>query len=76
VPEPPSSRVPARIPRSVDALVLACLEKDPDKRPSDARAVVEAIATCEGANAWSNAQATPWWRAHLPDLAADTPGGI
>jgi tRNA A-37 threonylcarbamoyl transferase component Bud32 len=70
VPAPPSERAPARVPRSVDALVLACLEKDPDKRPSDARAILEAIATCEGSEGWSNAQAAAWWRAHLPALAA------
>jgi serine/threonine-protein kinase len=69
VPAPPSERAPARVPRSVDALVLACLEKDPNQRPSDAGAVLEAIATCEGSEGWSNSQAAAWWRSHLPDLA-------
>ena len=72
VPTPPSERAQMRIPRSVDALVMACLEKDPNKRPSNARAVLEAIVTCEGSEGWSNSQAAAWWRAHLPDLAAGT----
>jgi tRNA A-37 threonylcarbamoyl transferase component Bud32 len=70
VPTPPSARARAPIPGAVDALVLACLEKDPDQRPPDAQALAEAVAACAGAGNWSNRQAAAWWRAHLPDLAA------
>jgi serine/threonine-protein kinase len=76
VPTPPSARIGAAIPRSVDALVLACLEKDPDRRPQTALDVSQRLAACEGARDWSSAQAAVWWQAHLPDLepeAAPTP---
>jgi serine/threonine-protein kinase len=59
------------IPRSVDALVLACLEKDPDRRPQSALELSERLAACEGADDWSSAQAGLWWQAHLPGLEAD-----
>jgi serine/threonine-protein kinase len=69
-PAPPSARVSTPIPRSVDALVLACLEKDPVRRPQDALALSKRLAECEAAGDWSNAQAELWWRAHLPALEA------
>lgn len=69
-PPPPSSRVGTPIPRSLDALVLACLEKDPDRRPHDALELSQRLADCEGAREWSSRQAALWWQAHLPNLAA------
>ena len=35
-PVPPSQRTEVPIPRELDELVLACLEKDPDRRPQNA----------------------------------------
>jgi serine/threonine-protein kinase len=70
VPEPPSARSRTPIPRSLDALVLACLEKDPEKRPQDAVAVSKDLAACEGARDWTSDQAAAWWQAHLPALEA------
>ena len=69
-PAPPSARAPAPIPRALDALVLACLEKDPARRPPDSLAVLQRLAECDGARDWSNAQAALWWQAHLPALSA------
>ena len=36
-PEPPSSRTESPIPAELDAIVLACLAKDPSERPQTAR---------------------------------------
>ena len=55
----------------VDAVVLACLAKDPDRRPQSALELSQRLAACEGARDWSNAHAAQWWQAHLPDLEAD-----
>ena len=66
-PAPPSAGGRA-IPRALDALVLACLEKDPDRRPQDALSLSRDLAECEGAHDWSNRQARLWWQAHLPAL--------
>jgi serine/threonine-protein kinase len=69
-PSPPSARASAPIPRALDALVLACLEKDPARRPPDALTVAQQLSECDGARNWSNAQAALWWQAHLPALSA------
>jgi serine/threonine protein kinase len=70
-PAPPSTRASQSIPRAMDALVLACLEKDPARRPPDALAVLQLLAECDGARDWSNERAAVWWQAHLPALEAD-----
>jgi tetratricopeptide (TPR) repeat protein len=43
-PEPPSAKAPRGwVPRDVDVFVLSLLSKDPDLRPRDARAVLDAL---------------------------------
>jgi len=69
-PPPPSSRASQAIPECLDRLVLACLEKDPSRRPQDALVLSEELAACKDAREWSNAHATAWWRTHLPALTA------
>lgn len=68
-PVPPSQRTELRIPPDLEAIVLACLEKDPEKRPQDAIRLQRLLQDCGSCNAWSSARAQAWWRAHLPDLA-------
>ena len=41
-PTPPSQRTELPIPRELDELVLACLEKDPNQRPQDAERLLRA----------------------------------
>jgi serine/threonine-protein kinase len=67
-PIPPSQRTEMRIPRDVDALVLACLEKDPAKRPQDAKAVLRLIEGCQAGQEWHEETARVWWEKHLPEL--------
>src|SRR5439155_5324549 len=45
-PIPPSQRTELRIPRELDDLVLACLEKDPNRRPQDAEQVLKMAHRC------------------------------
>jgi serine/threonine-protein kinase len=67
-PVPPSERSELPIPPELDRIVLACLEKDPDKRPQDAIALRRLLQDCQVCDAWSSARARDWWRVHLPDL--------
>jgi serine/threonine-protein kinase len=67
-PIPPSQRTELRIPREVDELVLACLEKDPRKRPRDAQEVLRMFRQCRSASTWDNDAARAWWETHLLDL--------
>jgi serine/threonine-protein kinase len=69
VPVPPSQRSELHIPPELDAIVLSCLEKDPDKRPQDAVKLRTLLHQCDACGAWSSARAHAWWRVHLPDLA-------
>jgi eukaryotic-like serine/threonine-protein kinase len=67
-PIPPSQRTELPIPRELDALVLACLEKDPDKRPQDAGQLFRLACGCRSCGEWNEEQAAAWWQAHLPEL--------
>jgi hypothetical protein len=68
-PPPPSQRSEIPLPREVDAIVLACLEKDPDKRPQDAAELLRMIEQSAVARGWSSAQAEDWWQLHLAELS-------
>ncbi|MEZ5319178.1 MAG: protein kinase [Vicinamibacterales bacterium] len=64
-PPAPSRKAPGPVSEAVDALVLACLAKDPADRPASAAEVaarLEAIAADE----WSAGAAREWWDRHLP----------
>ena len=79
-PIPPSQRTELRIPREVDELVLACLEKDPAKRPQSADQLLRMIRQCRAGESWDHDTARGWWQTHLPELTgaltvADAPIG-
>jgi len=67
-PVPPSERVELRIPPELDALVLACLEKDPNKRPQDAGQLFTMALDCRTCEQWSTERAKTWWEQHLLEL--------
>lgn len=67
-PLPPSQRTELPIPRELDDLVLACLEKDPSKRPQDAGALFRLATECLSCATWNHETARIWWEAHLPEL--------
>jgi eukaryotic-like serine/threonine-protein kinase len=67
-PVPPSQRTELRIPRELDELVLACLEKDPNRRPQNAEELFQMAVGCRTCETWSSTSARNWWQTHLPDL--------
>jgi serine/threonine-protein kinase len=67
-PIPPSQRSEQPIPRAVDAFVMACLQKDPRRRPADAETLLRMLDECD-TGAWDQKAAEAWWAGHLPDLA-------
>ena len=69
-PVPPSRRTDRPIPPGLDALVLECLEKEPERRPSSARELADRLATCAGEAPWTEEMAQRWWEQHAP--LADT----
>ena len=68
-PMPPSHRTKRHIPREVDEFVLACLRKDPKRRPASAEELLQMASTCKTADLWDQQAARKWWEAHLSHLA-------
>jgi serine/threonine-protein kinase len=67
-PVPPSQRTELVIPEEVDELVLACLEKDPNRRPQHAQDLFRIACGCGSCNSWTRDASRLWWEQHLPDL--------
>lgn len=63
-PEPPSTLV-ASVPRELESVVLACLEKSPAQRPANARELSRRLAAIPFVDPWSDERAEAWWGAHL-----------
>jgi serine/threonine-protein kinase len=68
-PLPPSQRTEVPIPRELDELVMACLDKNPDKRPQNAEELFHMACGCRTCDGWNQTQASEWWKVHLPELA-------
>ena len=71
-PLPPSRRAEHPIPREIDDFVMACLQKDPDRRPHSAEDALRLACECEDADLWDQHDARRWWTTNLPDLSIPT----
>jgi eukaryotic-like serine/threonine-protein kinase len=69
-PVPPSQRAGVEVPRALEELILACLEKDPARRPSSARELAQRLEATGLASGWTAARAREWWETHLPSPAS------
>jgi eukaryotic-like serine/threonine-protein kinase len=67
-PVPPSQRTELPIPKELDDMVLACLEKDPARRPQDAQELFHMAQRCGSADSWDNDAARRWWELNLTEL--------
>lgn len=70
VPQPPSERLGSELPADIEAIVLACLEKDRADRPADAAALLARLRACAMSGQWTDVDAHQWWDGH-PDVLAD-----
>jgi serine/threonine-protein kinase len=68
VPEPPSARSEVPIPAVLDELVLACLEKEPERRPASAMSLRSQLAGCAPDDPWNGEEARSWWELHRPTV--------
>jgi serine/threonine-protein kinase len=64
-PLPPSHRTELAVPESLDRVVLACLEKDPERRPSSADALASLLRNVQPLPPWTAERARRWWDTHL-----------
>jgi serine/threonine-protein kinase len=67
-PVPPSQRSELPIPRELDDLVLACLQKDPNRRPQTAGELFRLACGCHSCDGWNQDMAQRWWQVHLPEF--------
>jgi serine/threonine protein kinase len=65
-PPPISTRTELDVPSDLERVIMSCLEKDPTRRPADAGVLMEQLAACALADAWSLSDARRWWALHLP----------
>jgi eukaryotic-like serine/threonine-protein kinase len=70
-PEPLSARGVA-ISAELEALVLACLEKDPAFRPQSAAEIRRRLEACS-VEPWDSEKARAWWQAHQAQLDRAAP---
>jgi serine/threonine protein kinase len=68
VPPAPSGFSEEPIPAEVDAVVLACLSKDPAGRPGTADALLERLESIRFATPWGEPDARSWWEHHDPEV--------
>jgi serine/threonine-protein kinase len=73
-PTPPSERVGRPLPASLEAWVLRCLEKDPERRPRSATDAASRLDTCAHDEAWTVDAARAWWAGRGRPIAAGRGG--
>ena len=61
-PVAPSERLGRPVSEALERLVLACLEKDPDRRPESADALVARLADMNLDDDWTPGDAREWWQ--------------
>ena len=71
-PAPPSTRTEQFIPPNLEALVMACLAKDPAARPQSARELSGVLAAIRFQSPWTEDRARKWWTRHEPVCATCT----
>ena len=72
-PQPPSKVSGRPLPGRLEQIVLACLEKAPEKRPPSALDLWRQLGEVALASPWTPERAESWWLEHLPDLSRPSP---
>ena len=66
-PTHPADRLGGRMDPKLASVIMQCLEKEPQARPQSAAALASALAGCETAGTWTQADARRWWEEFIGD---------
>jgi serine/threonine-protein kinase len=69
----PSKRAGLRVHDALEALVMSCLEKNPNRRPQTARELLERLRALHFEYPWTDERARLWWKQQLPAVGAPPP---
>jgi len=65
-PQTPSARIGKPLHAGLEAVIMACLEKNPGKRPQTARELRERLDALSFDPPWTAERAELWWKRHRP----------
>lgn len=60
-PKPLSAHAAARVPADLEEVVMGCLSKSVEGRPSSARELDQQLKRCAASGSWTTEAATAWW---------------
>jgi serine/threonine-protein kinase len=69
----PSKRGGVPVHPELEALIMRCLEKNPNKRPQTALEIRETLQAIQFQTPWTQDRARAWWATHLPKTLDETP---
>ncbi len=70
-PKPPSEVSEVDIPKDLERVIMACLEKAPKERPSSVSELWSMLGEIKFDRPWDQNHAQRWWKLHRPDLVAN-----
>ena len=68
----PSKRLDRPMHPGLEALVMQCLEKNPNKRPQTARELSDALGALQFERPWTDERAELWWKQNRPEAQRAT----